>query len=461
MKKSRILGIVSLVLACGLTFGACSEERSIASIQKSGSNGLTDIYTIYYTDGTTDTFEITNGKDGEGITVTELYEKYKEEYGEIAYADFLALYMSFGSDDYTVVNEALSSCAKVYTEFTEKSYIYRPGGLSTTTKKSIYTGSAVVFELGEEYSYLLSNYHVVYNPNGVNKIAEKIHCYLYGSEDSPVAVSSSAYDYGEYAIECEFVGGSVAYDIAVMRAKTSDLLAVNGNVQAVELADGYHVGQTAIAIGNPDDGGLSVTKGVVSVDNDYITLNIDGTTREYRSIRIDTALYSGNSGGGLFNVDGKLIGINNAGNGDEQNINYAIPLPIVRGVAENVMRYHLDGDSSTNGVYKITLGVTVLTEKSRYVYDENKGYGKIVEDIVIDEISNGSIAEKLGLKAGDKLRSMEIDGTVYALNRSFDISDLLLRLTVNTRFSIGYERGGEAFTTDGYTVRASDLAAVA
>ena len=32
-------------------------------------------------------------------------------------------------------------------------------------------------------------------------------------------------------------------------------------------------------------------------------------------MRIDTALYSGNSGGGLFNCDGELIGITNAGNG--------------------------------------------------------------------------------------------------------------------------------------------------
>ena len=64
-----------------------------------------------------------------------------------------------------------------------------------------------------------ADYHVVYNANTTEKIAEKIDCYLYGSEDAPTAVSSNEYDYGEYAI----------------------------------------------AIGNPDDAGISVTKGVGGV----------------------------------------------------------------------------------------------------------------------------------------------------------------------------------------------------
>lgn len=42
--------------------------RGIVSVEKTGSVGLVDTYTIYYTDGTTSTFEITNGKGGEGGT---------------------------------------------------------------------------------------------------------------------------------------------------------------------------------------------------------------------------------------------------------------------------------------------------------------------------------------------------------------------------------------------------------
>ena len=105
------------------------------------------------------------------------------------------------------------------------------------------------------------------------------------------------------------MGGTITYDIAVLRAKTSDVLARNEDAQPVKLADEYHVGETAIAIGNPEGDGLSVTQGVISTESEYITLSIDDTPRSYRSIRIDTALYSGNSGGGLFNKSGELIRI--------------------------------------------------------------------------------------------------------------------------------------------------------
>ena len=474
MKKIAI-ALLSVTAACCFAFSGCvgktgNDGRGIVSIQKTGTNGLVDTYTVYYTDGTTSTFNVTNGENGgnsensgndsNGVSVEELYEKYKQEYGEISYAEFLALYLSGEQNEYSVVGDCLRSSAKVYTEFTEKTYGNRPGS-GTTTSTTIYTGSSVIYQIDEEYTYFLTNYHVVYNSNATSKISDRIHCYLYGSEDAPTAVSSNVYDYGEYAIECDFIGGSVTYDIAVLQAKTADVKAINADMQAVTFAEEYYVGQTAIAIGNPDDAGLSVTKGVVSVDNDYITLNIDGTTREYRSIRMDTALYSGNSGGGLFNEKGELIGINNAGNGTEQNINYAIPVSIVKGVAENVMYYYNDGDLNTSGVYKITIGITVTAEKSRYVYDEKSGSGRIVEDIQLLSVENGTIASKIGLKTGDRLAAMIINGKKVALYRYFDIADVILSLTVGTEFSFVYDRSGEEYTTQTHTVTTGDIVTVA
>lgn len=468
MKKQKIMTTIAAVAAaCCFALTGCADgsARGISSIEKTATDGTVDTYTVYYTDGTTTTFSVangTNGSDGQDVTVDALYERYKQEYGEISYAEFLSLYLSYGGDDYSVVNKCLRSSAKVYSEFKQTVISgFRPGGITTTTQTALSAGSAVVYRVDTDYTYFITNYHVVYNANATTGISQNIHCYMYGSEGAPTAVSSNEYDYGDYGIACEFVGGSAAYDLAVLRAETSELLAVSDSVCAVEFADDYHVGQTAIAIGNPDDAGISVTKGVVSVDNDYITLNIDGTTREYRSIRIDTALYSGNSGGGLFNVRGELIGITNAGNGDEENINYAIPLSIVEGAVENIMYHYGDGKEDTNGVYKLTVGITVSSEKSKYVYDELAGYGEIVEDIVVASVESGSIAEKMGLQVGDKLRFIENGGTRYALNRYFDIADGLLRLTEGTEFSFVYERDGERTTTAVYAVQAADMQAVA
>lgn len=184
MKKIAITLLSLLTVGC-FVFSGCSESdaRGISSIQKTATNGLVDTYTVYYTDGTTSTFEVTNGengtdgedgKNGENVTIEAVYEQYKQEYGEISYADFLALYMTFENNDYTVIGDCLRSSAKVYTEFTEVSYIYRPmGGVSTTTSTSIYTGSSVIYHIDEDYTYFITNYHVVYNANATSKISEK------------------------------------------------------------------------------------------------------------------------------------------------------------------------------------------------------------------------------------------------------------------------------------------------
>lgn len=268
-------------------------------------------------------------------------------------------------------------------------------------------------------------------------------------------------DFGDYGIQCEYIGGAIAYDLAIIRAKTTDVTNINENVKAVTFAEDYYVGQTAIAIGNPNGDGISVTEGIVSVDNEFISLAIDGTSRSYRSIRIDTALYHGNSGGGLFNANGQLIGIANAGNVTDQNINFAIPIQIVKGVTENIMLHYNDGDDSTNGVYKITLGITVTAQNSKYTYDVENGYGKITEEIVVSEITSGGIARKIGLKSGDVLTAIIINGVQYELDRYFDIADHILYLTKDASFSFVYEQNGSEKTTSSYTVSSSVLFSVA
>lgn len=427
MKRNKFFMVVLSVFMClmlsfGLTGCFLLEGQetqapvSIVSIEKTSSEGLVDTYTIYYSDGTTSTFEITNGANGtdgidgtngqdgangQDLTALDLYETYKEIYGdELTYAEFLSKYMSFGEtsepDTYTVINDCLQSVGKVYCEFTE--YDTSTTDDTTDTTTGVYTGACVIYRIDDDYTYFITNYHVVYSENAVDaNISDNIYCYLYGSEDSPVKTTDTSgntyLDFGSYGIQCEYVGGAIAYDLAIIRAKTTDVTNINENVKAVTFAKDYYVGQTAIAIGNPNGDGISVTEGIVSVDNEFISLVIDGTSRSYRSIRIDTALYHGNSGGGLFNANGQLIGIANAGNVTDQNINFAIPIQIVKGVTENIMLHYNDGEASTNGVYKITLGITVTSQNSKYTYNSENGYGTVTEEIVVSEIASGGIAK--------------------------------------------------------------------
>lgn len=482
-------GTVDLGSDSGQNSSQNSSAPYVISVEQTASDESGSSFTVYYSDGTSTTFTVAAGKDGQDgedgqdgadLTVEEVFERYKKETGDtdMTYAEFLEKYLTFTTDDSASIAKSLTSSVKLYTEFLETSSTggFYPGA---RTSLDLYTGSGVVYDIDEEegYTYMVTNYHVVFssaaasanatnNANG-QYIARKIVCYLYGSEYTPVQTTTDAdgdgykdYYYSDYGVECEYVGGSITSDIAIVRAKTEDLYAINDGISEVTLADGYTVGETAIAVGNPEGEGISVTKGIVSVDNEYITLDIDGTSRSYRSIRIDAALYSGNSGGGLFNAEGELIGINNAGDGEDQNINYAIPLEIVRGTADNILYYYRDGDADTAGAYKITLGVTVLSSEAKYVYDAASGTGRITETITVDEVSASSIAEAMGLQTGDVLTAFSIDGTEYALERNFDISDLILTLRPGSEIAMRYTRDGGTQLSEVYTVKASDLVSI-
>ena len=109
-----------------------------------------------------------------------------------------------------------------------------------------------------------------------------------------------------------------------------------------------NVGESAIAIGNPEGNGFSTSLGIVSVDSEYIEMTgADGVTNvEFRVMRIDTAVNGGNSGGGLFNSKGELIGIVNAKiqSTTVENIAYAIPSNLAAAVADNIIYHCLDTD---------------------------------------------------------------------------------------------------------------------
>ena len=457
--KKTFISILCVTLLTLSTFLGCgAKTKSIVSIEKTFTSGKVDTYTITYSDGSLYNFEITNGTDGKDIDIYELYDAYLSFYPDANFEQFLkTLVDSEDIIDLSVSNKALTQSLKVYSEFVENYYIGWPYQ-QVAKNRAIYCGSAVIYKIYDDYTYMITNYHVLYDVNAANtsKIADKIVCYLYGSESAPVATtqtdeSGTIYSYGDYGIDCEYVGGAITCDLAAIRAKTQDVFNINPNVTEITFADSYTVGETAIAIGNSENEGISVTKGIVSVDNEYINYAIDNNIRSYRSMRIDTAIYGGNSGGGLFNKKGELIGITNAGDGTDQNINYAIPLNIVRPVIENIM--------FNKTLKTLALGVEVYGENSKYIYDENLGFGKIYEDVMIKSVTENSVAESLNLKAGDKLLSITINSTTYPLTRYFDLSDILYLVKPGDTISFEYQNERTNKTAN-YLVLASDFVAV-
>lgn len=313
-----------------------------------------------------------------------------------------------------------------------------------TTKQTASAGSGVIYKLDKEKgdAYVITNYHVVYNEDSLQKdcISNDIRLYLYGMEMMTSEEKT-------YAIPAEYVGGSMMYDIAVLKVTGSETL-IESNARSVDVADSNNVTvlDTAIAIGNPGGGGLSATVGYINVDSEEITIafEIGGvqTGVELRVMRTDAAVNSGNSGGGLFNESGELIGIVNAKSSDmtEENIGYAIPSNVAIAIAKNAIDY------SDGSIWRCMLGVTVGVKKYSTEYDIETGKIKKIEDVVILEISDGAAVEGV-LKVGDVINSITINGVTMEVTRVHHVVDYMLNARVGDIVKTNVTRDGETIDT--------------
>ena len=320
-------------------------------------------------------------------------------------------------------NKGLLSAVSVASTF-DVTYTYQGGygGFpSISNQQTTSYGSGVIYKLDKAQgnAYIITNHHVVYDSASktADKISDDIKVYLYGQE------------YAEYAIRAEYVGGSENYDIAVLRVKGSEVL-MQSNATAAVFAnsDDVSVLDTAIAIGNPAAEGISATVGVINVDSEEISITKASGTGyvALRVMRTDAAVNSGNSGGGLFNDKGEIIGIVNAkmADSDVDNIGYAIPSNVAKNVAENIL-YYDNLDASSDSVRRVMVGITVTVGEAYTKYDTETGKVHKMEKVIVKEVSAGGAAEGK-LQVNDVINSVTIDGVVYEVNRTFCVVDAML-----------------------------------
>ena len=172
----------------------------------------------------------------------------------------------------------------------------------------------------------------------------------------------------------------------------------------------------------------------------------DGVTAiQIRVMRMDTAVNSGNSGGGLFNKRGELIGIVNAKLNNTDNMSYAIPSNFVKSVVDNIL-YYCDG-TELEGVYRCYLGITVSASKLYTVYDAERGVVLKREQISIATVENNGLA-KNALKVGDIINSITIDGTRYDVYKMYIVTDSMLSARVGSKVTVNVTRGGEVMDVE-------------
>lgn len=466
------------------------EPVSIKDIKRTGGNELINEYTITYTNGETDKFTIVNGEDGEhlytNITINDLYNQVKDsKQPGYSLLDFINEYLDIKVDNTAIASSrALRSAVSVFTEFSITipdynniiSYTQTPYGLQPNygVKNSIAVGagSGVIYQLDNATgdAYIITNYHVCFSTDtsAADGVGVKFVCYAYGAQtiDYEDLYYLSYYnencknhadkfeydtnglpivDYGYGAIEAEYVGGSEQYDIAVLKVAASDILK-DSDYLPIDIYNSNLVtpGTTAIAVGNPEASGISVSSGVVSVDSEYISIQISDSAVVLREFRIDTPVNPGNSGGGLFDNQGRLIGIVNAREPDTsyENMGYAIPSNIAINIADSIID---NCDGTIRKTKKVTVGMTIQAINSKGYYDEETGLFTRKETVAISEIVENSVAQALDLTPGDIINSVTIikaSGKIDVLiDRTFKLIDAMLMVREGDSVVFNYTRG--------------------
>ena len=421
-KIYSIICVICLLFSSSFVLSSCdsSDVIGIANAQINENGELV----LVYSDGNEQNLGVVVGKDGENG------------------ADGSLIITSDGSSIPAASAKGLRSAVSIVCNFqaTIQQGGWRPGSSSTTTQDYSSAGSGVIYQMDKSKgdAFVITNYHVVYDAssNTENGISDDISVYLYGSEIE------------EKAIEATYVGGSLYYDIAVLRIEDSEILK-SSSALAVEVSnsDNVVVGDSAIAIGNARGYGISTSLGIVSVDSEYITMTAaDGKTSvSFRVMRVDTAVNSGNSGGGLFDVEGNLIGIVNAKIVDDgvESIGYAIPSNVAVSIADNIIDYCYETDIER--VQRALLGITVTASDSKAIYDSEKGTIYIEETVSVYEVSKNSLADG-ALMASDVLVSATLNGETTEITRQYHIIDMMLDVRVGDVVTLHILRAGEEKT---------------
>ena len=222
-------------------------------------------------------------------------------------------------------------------------------------------------------------------------------------------------------LEATLVGADESTDLAVLKVDASDLPTVElGNSDALE------VGEWVVAIGSPFGFDYSVTAGIVSAkgrslpNENYVPF-----------IQTDVAINPGNSGGPLFNLDGKVVGINSqiyTRSGGFMGVSFAIPINVAMEVAEQL--------KTSGKVSRGWLGV-VIQEVNKDLAESfglDKAAGALVAQVVPD-----SPAEQAGLKNGDIITGFN----GQAVTMSSDLPHYVGRVKPGEKATIDLVRNGK------------------
>lgn len=219
------------------------------------------------------------------------------------------------------------------------------------------------------------------------------------------ATSLSVGFVNEESVSAEVKGTDVEDDLAVVSVKLSDIS--DDTMSQIKIAtigdsDQLQLGDQVVAIGNALGYGQSVTSGYVSaLDRELTLTNESGETITSSGlIQTDAAINAGNSGGALLNMNGELIGINEAKSSSTStgasvdNVGFAIPINKAQESLQQLMTLETRGKVSEDQASYIGITGQDVSSEVTELYN-------VPEGVVVASVEEGGPAEQAGIQEGD------------------------------------------------------------
>ncbi|MFI3138456.1 MAG: DegQ family serine endoprotease [Methylococcaceae bacterium] len=222
----------------------------------------------------------------------------------------------------------------------------------------------------------------------------------------------------------KLIGSDPSTDIAVLKIN-----AVNLPTVSIGDANKLKVGEWVLAIGSPFGFDQSVTAGIVSAKGRSLP---GGNYVPF--IQTDVAINPGNSGGPLFNMEGKVVGINSqiySQSGGYMGLSFAIPMDVVMNVVGQI--------KAKGKVSRGWLGVQIqdVTRELAESFGMSKPQGALVAKVIPD-----SPAEKAGLQIGDVI--IEFNG--HVIETSGELPPMVGMTPIDQASEVKFIRQGDKKT---------------
>lgn len=269
------------------------------------------------------------------------------------------------------------------------------GGGGTMPKEARSLGSGFIISAD---GYVLTNHHVV---KDATEIVVKLN--------------------DRRELVAKLIGSDARTDVAVLKIEARDLPTVT-----IGAPDKLQVGEWVLAIGSPFGFEQSVTAGIVSAKGRSLP---GGNYVPF--IQTDVAINPGNSGGPLFNMEGKVVGINSqiySRTGGSMGLSFSIPMDVVMNVVDQIKA---KGKASHGW-----LGVQIqdVTRELAESFGMKKPHGALVAKVI-----PGGPAEQAGVQIGDIIT--EFNDQV--IDHSADLPPMVGITPINDSATLKIIRQGE------------------